>query len=558
MFADRILGVTKASRTTASNRSPRTGSAPSAQAVGDSLAILKSENALLTEALDRVAAMFKAEDQGWAKFAAGDDGGLERDDVAKWSKEIREAIVGNPWMKAGIRLRNSYIFQDGGIHYEGIPASTDGRRKEGNIQELVDNPINQAVFFSKAAHKERETANYSDGNVYYLGNVLTKELEAVPFAQIEAEYHNPEAPGQVWAYRRRWTPLGATEPKVEWYYTDTFWSKGEDASGARLKHVEKEGGEKEPVNTGKVIFDGRVNTQLGWGLGVPDAVSALVWSRVYTEFMKNGKIMSDALAQFAFQASMKSGKGQTAAGLQLAQPKRPGATVVTGGADQLVPMSSAGKGYDFGSGTALLAAVATSIGVSVIHLASDPGTAGGSYGSASTLDLPTLLATEDRREWHAEFDTRVLRWMGAPEARASFTPLADPTNTLRILQSLLAAWNAGLYEADEMREMTDRALGRQKGKAPEGIMLPNNERFVNTVTNDGQDMSGQDGEPKSKSKDGGDDTKTKTPGTGKGKATGTGNSPKSNDLRTDQIAQALQNDEIRDMLRELLERVGRD
>lgn len=520
---------------------------PTQTQVNEAVRVVLEEHVTLAEDLKRVQTMFKIEDAGWAEGGTGADGGMTREQISKWSGQIREAVVGNPWVKTGIRLRNSYIFQDGGIRYKGIPDKTDGRSKTPNIQEFVDNPINQKHFFSQAAHKERETANYTDGNVYYLGDNVTRELEFVPFEQITAEYRNPESTTQVWAYRREWTPGGQTEKKVAWYFTDVYWEKGVDTTGKRLSTIERNG-EQESVDTGKTIFDGRVNTQLGWSFGVPDAVSGLIWARVYSEFMTNGKIMTDALAQFAFQAAMKTGKGQSVAGLQLAQPKRAGATVVTGGADQLVPLSSAGKGYDFASGVAILAAVATSIGVSVIHLSADPGTAGGSYGSASTLDLPTLLATEDRRDWHVEFDLRVLRWMGADEATAYFRPLTDPTNVLRLVQALLAAWNAGLYDGDDMREQIDAAMGLEPGKAPQGVMLPNNTKFVNTTTNDGQDLE----------KPGGDDTKTKAPGTGKGKSTGAGNTPKSNDLRTDQIAQALQSDEIRTMLLEILDRVKRD
>lgn len=532
MFADRLLNVPEIAEVAPETR----------EDLETALEAVMTANGFLAEDLDRVRQMFKAEDIGWFRFGDGNtEHGMTKEDLDDWSGQIREAIIGNTWIKAGIRLRNSYVLQGGGIHYENIPADSDGRKKTANVQAHIDNPINKAHFFGMGARKERESALYSDGNVFYLGDDETRTLDPVPLWEIDGDYRNPENDAQIWAYRRRWSyyPPGksAPEERVAWYFTDTYKSKATTSDGKLVTTI-THAGKAEKVDNGKTMFDGRVNTQIGWAYGVPDAVIALVWARIYRDFMTNGKIMTDALAQFAFQAVQETQKGSNNVGLQMAGVKRAGATVVTNSPNGLVPLSSAGKGYDFPSGVALLAAVATAIGVSVIHLSADPGTAGGSYGSASTLDLPTLLATNDRREWHIEFDLRVLHWMGANDAHAYFKPLTNPTDLLRLIQGFVALWNTGNYSSDEFRKMVDELLGNIPGQAPEGVMLPNNSNFTDTLTNDGQAPA--------------DTTSTKgKAATGQGKATKSGNSPKGNDLRTDTLANSL----LEDKLDHVLERI---
>jgi hypothetical protein len=180
-------------------------------------------------------------------------------------------------------------------------------------------------------------------------------------------------------------------------------------------------------------------------------------------------------------------------------------------------MSSAGRGYAFETGTPLAAVIATAIEVSVIHLTSDPGTAGASYGSASTLDLPTRLSVKSRRQWHIDFDKRVLRWMGADKADVKFLPMIDAAEALRELQALILKWTSGLYTAKEMKAMID-GVDESHVTVPSGVMLPNNEKYLGSLTADA------DATPPSSS------TTTSSPG--QGQATGTGNTGLGDDIRS--------------------------
>lgn len=480
------------------------------------------ENTRLQEGLSAVAAMFRAEDAGWLLLSGqnNEEGGLSLDDLKAWSKQLREAVAGNTHVKRGARLRSSYVW-DGGIHYKNVPQETRGRGAKPQVS--IDLPYNQRTFFGNTAREERETCLYTDSIVLYLGDNASKRLEPIALDEITGEYRNPDNSAEIWAYRREWMHYDATKgeskKQKKWYFTDLYMGEAVDS-------IKVPGGETENVDRTKTLFDGSVNTQAGWAYGVPDALPGLAWARLYKDFLLNGKIMSDALAMFAFKASVGSTKGKDNVALKMASATTPGSTATVGGVNDLVPMSSAGKGYDFTTGTPLLAAFSTAIEASVIHVSSDPGTAGASYGSAATLDLPTRLAVKSRRQWHIDFDKRVLRWLGAPDADITFDKMIDAAESLRELQALVLKWTTGLYEAIEMKSMIEDV---DKGhlKVPANVLLPNN-----SDSWERSDIDPKDGPAAS-----GPSSSTTTSSPGQGQSTGAGKTGSGSDLRNQSVGE---------------------
>lgn len=469
------------------------------------------------ENLSQVMQMFKVEDEGWFELGGSEDDGLTLDELRRWSRQLREALVGNPHIKHGAELRSDYI-NEGGVRFGGIG-------KEGGqsrIRKIIESDIQQRRYFGPTARQERYRACYTDGGVFYLGDESSKEIEAaIPLTEIVAEYRNPNNRAEVWAYLREWQVYkpgagGQSTPRQQWVYTDIFVDKRSKAKSPTISY----GGKAIPVAKDKVIFDAFVNTQTGWTYGAPHALAALAWARLYRDFLVNGKIMSDALAQFAFQLTTSTAKGTQNASLKFAGRSGPGQTVVS--PNQLNPLSTAGKGYDFDSGRSIASVVATAIGVSVIHLTSDPGTAGSSYGSAQTLDLPTRLSVEAERQWNGELDKRVLRWMGAKNPTVEFNPLISATDVYRHLQSLKLAWDTGLFEGTPIQEIMADILGIvEPGPIPEKVLLPNNEDTanINKAPSPGSDSDG-----------------TQAGGGGQGQKTGAGDGPKGRDTRDDDNA----------------------
>ena len=400
------------------------------------------------------------------------------------SNQIRVAATLNPHVKRGAKLRSSYVWSDQ-IDYSGVPGMGEpAGRGQPNVGARVDDPINQRYVFSALAREERELSLYTDGGFLLAGDDATRQLRPIALNQISGLYTNDDDPSEVWAYRRLWYTDGGKTPNVEWIFTDLFKDKQTDAIIYN--------GNEEFVNRRKTMIDGWVNTQPGWTLGFPDAGCIVEWAKIYSEFIKSGKIMTDAMARIWATAKAQSSTGASQVAAKMGNATGYGKVAV---GNELAPLSTAGKAYDFDAGRALIAIVATGIEVSVIHLTADPGASGSSYGSAATLDLPTRLAVEARRRWHEQYEERVLRWLGARNPRAKFPPIADGAELYRKTQAVVLKWNTGLYTADQIKNELQLLVGDpMPSDIPDGVLIPNNEYSLGRADID-MDMSAMVGSP---------------------------------------------------------------
>jgi hypothetical protein len=429
------------------------------------------EIAVLREQFDRALAQLKREDKGWTSYLGVEEGenfGLTLEDLQKVSKKLRESVVGAPWMGRGLRLRASNVWQEDGMQYSGIPEAARGKK---NVQDLMDHPQNQLHFFGHGARREREGCLYHDGISIWIGDDKTKLLEAIPLTQIKSQLVDPNGLGVIWAYKREWSELdlstGKREDKKEWIFVDRFIDK-------RVTQIKVGDNEPEKVNMTARIFDMHANHMRGLPYGTPDALAAFIWNGIARDLYMDGVTMSEAMATFAFKAKVTTKEGAKNAAMAYATEQTAGSTAIVGGPNDLQPMSNAGKAYDFESIRAITAIIAAALDVSNIHLTADPGAAGSSYGSAQTLDLPTRLAMEARRQEHIDLDRRVLTWMGAKDAEPYFKSLADPTEIFREVQALLLLWSSGLYSPAPLEKRISELMQILENTVPDGVLIPNN------------------------------------------------------------------------------------
>ena len=457
---------------------------------------IASENELLRESYASMAqAVLAFDDAGWNQISSttGEDG-FAMQELKDASKRIREMAEGNPLLKRGSALRTSYVFGKG-VSFGILPT---------RFQRMIDNQKNQDVLFSSEAQTINERSHFTDGQFFVLGDVATKTFQRIPFTEISGVVTNPDDPEDIWYYRRTWTrktqELSGTSTTDEilnvWYPADTY-------TPANGRYISKIG--VYSVNAKYRMFASRVNRRAGRIWGTPDAMPAVPWAHAYNEFLKDGSRMLKALSMFAWQLKSKTKAGVTNAAAAIATPGAAGSTAVLGADMELSSMPRAGS-VDLTDGRPLGSMVASALEVSVVALLSDPGTSG-AYGTAQTLDVPTLKAMEARQAIWTNFYKRVLLFMGVRDPQINWAKIeSEPSQ--RLMQALALARETNAIWDDEYRDAVIETLDIPKlhegtppidGESPDsgGSAVPGqgNSGAVGSMQDNSADLAQADAEP---------------------------------------------------------------
>jgi hypothetical protein len=284
--------------------------------------------------------------------------------------------------------------------------------------------------------------------------------------------------------------------KEEWYPVDTY----KPESGRFVSNIQGV-----PVNTKFTMFHSVVNRRAGQVLGVPDAFPALPWAHAYNEYLKDGSRMLKALSMFAWQLKAKTKSGVANAAATIATPKTAGSTAIVGEGMDLSAMPR-GNAVNLTDGRPLGSMVASALEVSVVALLSDPGTSG-AYGTAQTLDVPTVKAMEARQQVWTQFYKRVLAFLGAREDAVDVNwPKIETEPSQRLTQALALAYESGAIWQDEYRAAIIEVLDvpRLRNEVPNsdnaqqgGSAIPSqgNSGSVGSMQDNGNDVRAQDNAP---------------------------------------------------------------
>lgn len=417
-------------------------------ALSEQLQAALSNNEILSESYSSMAAaLLELEDKGWEPLnAASDADQFSLQHLQRAAQHIREISEGNPLLKRGSGLRSSYIFGRGVSFSEQPP----------RINKLMMDMQNQDVLFSAEAQVINERSHFTDGQFFVLGNVSTKKFQRIPFAEITAVVTDPDDPETIRYYRRSWSrsvqdlssASVSTKEMNVWYPTDTY----EPFGGRYASTIQNQ-----PVDANSRMFSSRVNRRAGNIWGIPDAFSAVPWAYAYNEYLKDGSRMLKALSMFAWQLKTKTKASGAAAAATIASSSRVGSTAVMGNDMELSSMPRANS-VDLNNGRALGSMVASALEVSVVALLSDPG-ASGAYGTAQTLDAPTVKAMEARQAVWTQFYFRVMKFLGAKtEVLEINWPKIETEPSQRMMQALALAKEQGAIWDDEFRNAVIEVL----------------------------------------------------------------------------------------------------
>jgi hypothetical protein len=468
----------------------------SASFLSEELQAQIAENELLRESYSSMAqAILAFDDSGWnTANASGTGDGFQLTELKDAAKRIREQTEGNPLLKRGCGLRSSYIFGRG-VSFKDQPP---------RVQRFIENSRNQEVLFTPEAQAINERSHFTDGQFFLLANNATKEFQRIPFAEISAIVTDPDDAERVRYIRRTWTSKvqelasGAASDvqKEEWYPVDTYRPE----SGRFVANIQGIA-----VNTKFTMFHSVVNRRAGQVLGVPDAFPALPWAHAYNEYLKDGSRMLKALSMFAWQLKAKTKNGVTNAAATIATPKTAGSTAIVGEGMDLSAMPR-GNAVNLTDGRPLGSMVASALEVSVVALLSDPGTSG-AYGTAQTLDVPTVKAMEARQQVWTQFYKRVLAFLGAREDAVDVNwPKIETEPSQRLTQALALAYESGAIWQDEYRAAIIEVLDvpRLRNEVPnsdnaqqDGSAIPSqgNSGSVGSMQDNGNDVRAQDNAP---------------------------------------------------------------
>ncbi len=407
----------------------------------ENLKAMIAENELLRESYSSMAqAVLAFDDAGWnTAGAASSTDGFSLTELQDSAVRIRETTEGNPLLKRGCGLRTSYIFGRG-VSFSDQPP---------RIQKYIQDPRNQEVLFSPEAQVINERSHFTDGQFFLLANVATKQFQRIPFNEITAMVTDPDDAERLRYIRRTWTSKvqeltsGSAKEVIKnvWYPVDTYTPE----NGRFVASIQGF-----PVDQKFRMFPSQVNRRAGQVLGIPDAFPALPWAHAYNEYLKDGSRMLKALSMFAWQLKAKTKTGATNAAATIATPATAGSTAVMG-ADMDLSAMPRGNNVNLTDGRPLGSMVASALEVSVVALLSDPGSSG-AYGTAQTLDVPTVKAMESRQQVWSLFYKRVLAFFGAKtDALEVNWPKIETEPSQRMTQALALAFETKAIHQDEYR-----------------------------------------------------------------------------------------------------------
>lgn len=360
-------------------------------------------NLLLIEGI----AELEAEDRGWQRTDDASAREFTRDGLQASAARARLNYLANPLIRRAVNVRTFYTWGQG--------VEIAGRDETVNevLQAFLDDPINEQVLFGHEARESKDHDLQTDGNLFLalFTSPLTGSvhIRSLPFDEVKEVLTDPEDRERRRFYRREWEST-VVDPRTGTSTTQTMKALYPDI-GYRPRARPRAYGDVE-VRWDSPVLHVRTGGIGGMRFGVSEVYAALPWARAYRGFLEDWAGLAKALSKFAWKGTTKPGK-VGALRRALAPQPTPGApdgqiaqALVSDGATDLTPISKSGATLDADSGRPLAMMVSAACDIPYTILMGDPDI--GNLATAKTLDRPTELAMQSRREMWAG----VLRRLG--------------------------------------------------------------------------------------------------------------------------------------------------
>ncbi|WP_141576137.1 hypothetical protein [Actinomadura sp. WMMA1423] len=405
----------------------------------------------LTETLSDLES--RMNEPGWQRLTAMADQEFSRDGLRQITAVCRIMALKNPLIKRGLSLRASYVFGQGVQTSARAQGKRPGEQDVNDVvQRFLADPSNRRTFSSLGACEDLERALGSDGNLFFALFTRPKtgrvQVRTIPWDEITDVITNPQDRSEPWFYRREWyeeeqTGSGVVDRRRIAYYPALGYRPR--LRPRRMSFAGQGDGGLVEVFWDAPVLHVAVNSPLHWKWGIPDSYAAVDWARAYTEFLTDWARLIKSLSRFAWRLTTP-GRKQAQARARIAaapshdrltgEPNSAGATAMLPPDMALESIPKSGATIDSESGRPLAAMIAAALDLPVTMLLGDPGVTG-SRATAQTLDQPTELAMQMRRELWTDVRRTILDYVidqavKAPMGALSGTVTLDEDGLERI------------------------------------------------------------------------------------------------------------------------------
>ena len=377
---------------------------------------------------------------GWQRLTTLADQEFSRDGLRQITAVCRIMAIKNALIKRGLSLRASYVFGQGVQTSARAQGKRPGEQDVNDvIQRFLNDPSNRRTFSSLGACEDLERALGTDGNVFVALFTRPKtgrvQVRTIPWDEITDVITNPQDRSEPWFYRREWyeaeqTGSGVVDRRRIAYYPALGYRPR--LRPRKLSFPGQGDGGLAEVFWDAPVLHVAVNSPLHWKWGIPDSYAAVDWARAYTEFLTDWARLIKSLSRFAWKLTTPGRKQAQARARVAAAPSRDGLSGEpnTAGATAMLPPDMAlesipksGATIDSESGRPLAAMIAAALDLPVTMLLGDPGVTG-SRATAQTLDQPTELAMQMRRELWTDVRRTILDYVIDQAVKAPMGPLS--------------------------------------------------------------------------------------------------------------------------------------
>jgi hypothetical protein len=383
------------------------------------------------------------EDGAWAAVGDSLDGELTREEHREAVNRARSMFLRNPLIRRGVNVQAHYVFG------QGVEFNSPDPDANIVLQEFKDDPLNQAALTGATVGGTLSRLLNLEGSIpfVFFVNKATGRVKVRRFRvnQIEDWITNPSDDAEIWFYeiisQKRVVDMETGNSRFETvreYHPDWRYNPASKRATIGRKTVRWDA----PIYHVKALH-------LDEMLPPPTVFSELAWAAGYARFLEHRATVAAALSKFVykFKSGTKQGIAATASKLGLS-----GLANLIGGGEEREPRRSpfgpgtADTGRPDVGNTALMGEGrdVEAIGVKGATINPEEGRAfklmvcagsgkpetfygdvdRGSLATATSIDRPTELQTEEERQLWIEVLTNIGTFVLVRAARAALNPFS--------------------------------------------------------------------------------------------------------------------------------------